>query len=67
MSWREQRLFALQPPSTARAVMVEQRDRIVREHGLAGRSARFGKLYLTLCGMGRAERLREPCALRRSR
>lgn len=56
----EHYFFALQPPLTARAIMVERLDHVVREHGLAGRSVKFGNLHVTLCGMGRAERLREP-------
>ncbi len=56
----EHYFFALQPPLTARAIMVEQLDHVVRERGLAGRSVKFGNLHVTLCGMGRAERLREP-------
>ncbi|WP_313914539.1 hypothetical protein [Tahibacter sp.] len=57
---REHYFFALQPPLTARAVMVEQLDRVVREHGLDGRSVKFGDLHVALCGIGRTERLREP-------
>jgi len=51
--------FALQPPLTARAVMVEQLDRVVREHALGGRSVRFGDLHVALCGVGRTARPRE--------
>ncbi len=55
----EHYFFALRPPLAARAVMVEQLDRVVRDHALDGRSVRFGDLHVALCGIGRAARPRE--------
>jgi RNA 2',3'-cyclic 3'-phosphodiesterase len=57
---QENYFFALEPPLAARALIVEQADRVAREHALGGRSVKFSCLHVTLCGIGRAERLREP-------
>lgn len=64
----ENYFFALEPPLEARALIVEQADRVARELGLVGRAVKFSCLHVTLCGIGRAERLREPLlpALRRA-
>lgn len=64
----ENYFFALEPPLAARALIVEQADRIAREHALGGRAVKFCCLHVTLCGIGRAERLCEPLlpALRRA-
>ncbi|WP_425507993.1 hypothetical protein, partial [Tahibacter caeni] len=56
----EQYCFALEPPLVARALMVEQADRIARDGGLAGRPAMFSHLYVPLCATGRDRGLREP-------
>jgi len=52
--------FALEPPLEARALIVEQTDRIARERELGGRSVKFCCLHVTLCGTARTVRLREP-------
>lgn len=52
--------FALEPPLAVRALIVEQADRIAREHELGGRATKFCCLYVTLCGIGRTERSRDP-------
>jgi RNA 2',3'-cyclic 3'-phosphodiesterase len=56
----ENYFFALEPPLAVRALIVEQTDRIARERELGGRPVKFCCLHVTLCGIGRTERLREP-------
>lgn len=52
--------FALEPTVAARALMVEQADRVAREGGLAGRPAVFSQVYVPLCATGRDRGLCEP-------
>lgn len=56
----ESYFFALEPPLEARALLVEVQDRFAYEHELGGRAVKFSQLHVMLCGIGRAERLREP-------
>lgn len=56
----ENYFFALEPPLAARALIVEQADRIAREHALGGRAVKFSCLQVALCGMSRGGRLHAP-------
>ncbi|HVH34945.1 MAG TPA: hypothetical protein VM847_12640 [Tahibacter sp.] len=56
----EQYCFALEPTLAARALMVEQADRVAREGGLAGRPAVFSRVHVPLCATGRDRGLGEP-------
>lgn len=56
----ENYFFALQPPLEARAQIIEQADTMARDHAFTGRAVKFSQLHVTLCAIGRAERLREP-------
>lgn len=56
----ENYFFALEPPLAARALIVEQADRIAREHALGGLAVKFSCLQMMLCGTSRAGRLQAP-------